>query len=804
MFKRRIIQRFSLHPRLWAGAAAGLLPLAALAFLLARPSPTAEASPDTPVCGSVTTDTTWIAANNPYSVTCDVQVMSGVTLTIQSGVMVKFSAGTSLRVDGTLIAQGATFTSGKATPAKGDWGHIFFTTTSVDAVFDSGGNYLNGSIIRDSLIEWGGGGASVSGAIETASASPFISRNTIRNNGDSGIHAVGRSANQLVVISRNSVTDNSTDGNGGGLYVSSGYVISNTVENNLTAFASGDNGGGVYASNSTLINNTINSNSAYNYGGGIYATGSTLTSNTVTGNNASGELGGGIYASGGAVMSNTVNGNTVSGFFDSKGGGVYASGGAVTGNTVAGNTLYSSAGAVSGGGIYASLSMVSDNLVNANIANGSRNALGGGIYASSSTITGDTVTGNTANAYSGYTSYGGGVYADGGMVTNNMISNNAASGGSDSRGGGVYGDLVALQQNVLTGNIANQGGASYSYQGTATANLVLTNTTALSGTMYIYQGTATQNIVQGNTATHGGGLYAHNANLTGNTVQNNTANLSGGGIYATNASTLNGNTVMSNTAQGDGGGIYANGGTVSNNTASYNMVPAFGRGSGIYLAGNPGVSNNSVLSNTATGGTAGGVSINGQPQFQYNNLYGNLPYDAEVITSTVVTGTLNYWGSSPCTAIPAQIYDGNDAPGRGKLVYAPSLYSPSPLVPLAAPTGLTIVTSTTAVTLTWAGIPALPDAGCTGAGSTGPDASYRVYYDADGCPPYDGQGLPQGNSPIDASPATTIVLSGLSGGEYHFVVAAHDYLGRESAYSNEVVKPSDEEKIYLPLIRRPI
>ena len=65
-------------------------------------------------------------------------------------------------------------------------------------------------------------------------------------------------------------------------------------------------------------------------------------------------------------------------------------------------------------------------------------------------------------------------------------------------------------------------------------------------------------------------------------------------------------------------------------------------------------------------------------------MYGNLPYDAEVITSTVVTGTLNYWGSSPCTAIPAQIYDGNDAPGRGKLVYAPSLYSPSPLVPLAA------------------------------------------------------------------------------------------------------------------------
>lgn len=784
-------------------AALGLLPLVVLALWLALPVSIGRAAPNTAVCGPITSDSTWTPAGNPYIITCTVQVMSGVRLTIQPSVTVVFSPTTSLQVGGTLIAQGATFTSGKATPAKGDWGHIFFTVTSVDAVFDSNGAYVSGSIIQDSLIEWGGGGgASVNGAIETSAASPFISQNTIRNNGDRGIYAVARSSGQPVVMRNNSVSGNT----GGGIYASIGDIISNTIQGNSTS----GNGGGISAVSSTIVSNTITNNFTSADGGGIYASDSILTGNTVSGNGSTFfGRGGGIYASGGTMTGNTVNGNSASrhlGYSANSyayGGGIYANGGTLTGNTIIGNNVSASAfsypGFTYGGGVYASLSTLTGNTVDANVLN-STYTYGGGIFSDGSLVTGNTIIGNSSSATGG-PGYGGGMFADGGMARNNTISNNTATGGSDSLGGGVYGDVATLEQNIVTSNSANRGGAIYAYGGTTARNTILTNTTTLTGTLYVDAGIATQNAVRGNTANYGGGLYGFNASLTGNIVQNNTANLAGGGIYATNNSTLNGNVVQSNSAQSEGGGIYANGGSVTYNKVKYNIVPSFGRGSGAYLVGTVDFSYNSVTTNTASGGTAGGVSINGQPQVHFNNLYSNQPYDAEIVSSGSVSGTLNYWGASPCTAIPAQIYDGNDLPGRGQLLYAPSLYSPLPLAQLPAPTSLSIVTSTTGITLTWAGISALPDVGCTSTGSTGPDASYRVYYDTDdGCAPYDGQGLPLGNSPIDVGLATTVVLSGLAEGNYYFVVTAHDYLRRESAYSNQVMWPPLPWRIYLPAI----
>jgi hypothetical protein len=834
-FLRRLTGILVILALSWLGGAAGL--------------PVARA--DTNVGGPITSNTTWTPAGSPYIVTSTVQVVSGVTLTIQPGVMVRFNTGTSLRVDGTLVARSAIFTSnvtGSGHPARGDWGQILFTASSVDATFDAGGNYLSGSILQNCTVEWGGGGSGVNGAVETDGASPFIDHNTVRNNGASGIHAAGRAAGQPVVINRNGVSGNITNdqGNkdGGGIYVSAGRVTGNTVTSNqtfedgygggvyaaastltgntiagntATCFWGDAYGGGVYASGGTLADNTIAGNTATGYfwgnaayGGGVYASGATLTDNTIDGNTATGGSGGdvsggGVYTSGGTLTGNTITGNTAtSSGKNAYGGGVYASGGTLTDNTIDGNTVTSSGGTAYGGGVYTSLSALTGNTIGNNTAVArspdGKNAYGGGIYASGGTISNNTISGNTTSAPGpNYMGYGGGIYADGGAVNGNTISSNTASGGRNSYGGGVYGRINTVQQNTLAGNSANAGGAVYSYKGTVTNNSILTNTAHLTGTLYVDEGTATGNTLQGNTAERGGGIYGYKANLTGNTLRSNSANF-GGGIYASE-STVRGNTVMSNTVQSDGGGLYADRGTLTNNALSYNAAPSWGRGSGAYLSGAADFNHNSVVSNTASGGTVGGVTVNGQPQVHYNNLYGNRPYDVEVSSVDVVSGTLNYWGPSACAVIAGQIYDGADELGRGRLLYAPSLYSPVPVAQLSAPTNLVVTTGEFTATLNWTPIPPIPNIGCRNPGSSGLDVGYRVYYDTDGpCPPYDGRGLTQGDSPIDVGGNTRVTLSGLSGDRYYFAITAYDYLGREGAYSNEVTHPQGRWKTHLPSV----
>ena len=801
------VNRLSL--RTWSLFAISVLVLSfTLLFLL----PT-QVQAETYVHGPITTDTIWDISGSPFIITGTVQVVNGVTLTIQPNVVVKFALDTSLQIDGALFAQNCTFTTNDPTPARGDWDHIFFTASSDDAVFDTDGNYVSGSIIQGCLIEWGGGGPGVNGAIEVSGASPYLHLNTIRENGDSGIHASGRSATNPIIIQENNITQNSGSIAGGGVYVVTASVISNTIANN-SIYA--NNGGGIHASDSILIGNVIVDNQVTasiggGSGGGVFATGSTLINNTVNSNSTSlrdGGSGGGIYASGSTLIGNTVIGNTAyRGVGSVSGGGIYADGGVIENNVVHGNTVSNgsfSNPSVQGGGIYASLGTITGNDVANNTINASGNAYGGGIYATGSTTSDNTITGNVANASASHTGFGGGIYAQGGSLRDNTIQNNSATG-SQGLGGGVYNNAGTTQENEIMTNNATLGGAVYSEQGFVLANTILTNTTQMTGTVYMSGGTAATNIIDGNTASYGGGLFGDGATLVGNTLRNNEATIAGGGLYAVSG-TINGNTVSDNITQNNGGGIYATAGAFSGNVVAGNSAPLWGHGSGVYLAGPVQFINNSVVTNTATSGSVGGLAIAEQPvELHYNNLHGNQPYDAELLSSESVTATYNYWGPVPCTDIGLQVYDGDDIPGRGELLYAPSLYAPPVANQLTTPTGLTLnQVNDTTITLTWQPIPDLPNIGCRDPDSSEPDLGYRLYYDNEGMCSFDGQGLSIGNSPIDVGQDTTLTIAGLSlAHNYHFSVTAYDYLGRESIYSPHVVSQgSEERRIFLPVVIR--
>ncbi len=139
--------------------------------------------------GPLTTNTTF-TNNQVQNIVGNVDVEPGVTLTVEAGTVVEFNSGTSLTVDGTLLAQGTTsqtivFTSfkddsasgGSNTANPGDWGQILFTSTST------------GSLIDDAVIKYGGGAE-----IEANGASPTIENSTIAYSTVYGVQLVDSDA----------------------------------------------------------------------------------------------------------------------------------------------------------------------------------------------------------------------------------------------------------------------------------------------------------------------------------------------------------------------------------------------------------------------------------------------------------------------------------------------------------------------------------------------------------------------------------------------------------------------------------
>lgn len=97
----------------------------------------------TNVTGTISSNTSWTLVNSPYVVTGNIIVSNGITLTIDSGVVVKFNSGRSLSVYGTLDAQYATLTSNLASPAAGDWGQIIIGLTSPNYYGKASFSYCN-------------------------------------------------------------------------------------------------------------------------------------------------------------------------------------------------------------------------------------------------------------------------------------------------------------------------------------------------------------------------------------------------------------------------------------------------------------------------------------------------------------------------------------------------------------------------------------------------------------------------------------------------------------------------------------
>ncbi|MBU0700072.1 right-handed parallel beta-helix repeat-containing protein, partial [bacterium] len=157
---------------------------------------------------TIDTSETWVNNGVTYVIGGNIFVKGTGTpaLTIEPNTEIRFTRNTSLYIGGSgisdkgkLIADGImgtiTFTSDQATHTAGYWGSIFFDNYSDDS-----------SLLRNVVIEYGGGEYSSNSNIYCNDASPAIQSSIIRNSFQYGI----RCNNSFPVIDTNTFTLNNS------------------------------------------------------------------------------------------------------------------------------------------------------------------------------------------------------------------------------------------------------------------------------------------------------------------------------------------------------------------------------------------------------------------------------------------------------------------------------------------------------------------------------------------------------------------------------------------------------------------
>lgn len=445
-------------------------------------------------------------------------------------------------------------------------------------------------------------------AVEKKEKKVEIVGGTITGGTDSGVKIIGAD----VKLENVNVTGNSSQGNGGGIYVEDGSVeiIGGSISGNSAAGTNergAQGGGGIYAKNSDVV-----------------LTDTTISGNTVTG---SGKDGGGVLVKNGSLTINdsTISDNTA----PDQGGGIHVEWSElkITDSTVSGNK------AANGAGIFMADTDVPKNetehtITKTTIENNTASNLGGGVYVGNNsdvTITDSTLEGNTA------ASQGGAIVAYSGrnitLDNTTVKGNKAISGGAiHALGTAVTDTHITLENNTeFTGNNATSGAGIYAYTIAGNPlqidilNSKINNNTATSygGGIFAYNGVkvrADGADISGNTAANAGGLFLWNnssADLNNSEVSGNKATGNGGGVYiydATCSLTTSNGTVFRENSGYRGGGIFSSGGTVTVEDSTFEKNTATDDGGSIAATQNSSltVRNSKVLENKAAD-TAGGI-----------------------------------------------------------------------------------------------------------------------------------------------------------------------------------------------------
>ena len=164
--------------------------------------------------GTITSNTTWYATDNPHVIVGNVTVQAGVTLTLEDGVNVQFNHGLSISVYGTLNAPGSTGILFTRYEADDEWRALYFYSGS-------------SGTLQHSTIEYAqyyAGGYGIYGEDATLA----IEHSTLENN-NYGIYVDGTMPTIESCVIQNNTT---------GLYVqnvtAAALCTANTIQDNGT------------------------------------------------------------------------------------------------------------------------------------------------------------------------------------------------------------------------------------------------------------------------------------------------------------------------------------------------------------------------------------------------------------------------------------------------------------------------------------------------------------------------------------------------------------------------------------------
>jgi hypothetical protein len=292
--------------------------------------------------------------------------------------------------------------------ATGDGGAIYFSSRTGEL------NIVDSFIEANTAVGRGGGVNSGHDSTVTILDSIF-SENEARDGG--GVYFVGDDS-RLATVERSTFRENVASKSGGGLYF--GYknasIRNSTITGNRALGGFPHYGGGGIVHTGTLLtiaDSTISHNSTNGNGGGLWSRGSfgqtILTNTTITNNSAEG-TGGGISFNDRQfkLLEVTVSGNT-SGV---DGGGIHAWGDYRSTSTIENSTIDNNWTAGDGGGVSLKYTSILNSTISGNSADGS----GGGVFiyfGYQQELAHSTITDNRADANSDGVGRGGGVFSTG-------------------------------------------------------------------------------------------------------------------------------------------------------------------------------------------------------------------------------------------------------------------------------------------------------------------------------------------------------------------------------------------------------